>query len=55
MGELGKKRNPGILGWNKDKIGKQYAIVLQKCPHCWYQTRSKSVLSRHINQYHFDK
>lgn len=54
MPELHKKRDPGIKGWNKDKIGKEYEIVLHKCPHCWYETRSKSVLSQHINEQHWD-
>lgn len=24
------------------------------CPHCWRVVKSKSALTRHINEYHYD-
>jgi len=54
MAELGKKRNPGILGYDPAKAGKDRAVVQYHCPHCWFAHRNKSVLGRHIKQEHWD-
>lgn len=53
MPELGKKRDPGIKGWDPTKVGPQYKVVQHPCPYCWFAHRSKSVLTRHINEEHW--
>lgn len=53
MPELGKKRDPGIKGWSRENVGRP-PVQRHDCPHCWYSTRSKSVLTRHINEEHWD-
>lgn len=54
MPELGKKRDPGIKGWDKSKIGSRYKVQQHQCPHCWFAHRSKATLSAHINREHWE-
>lgn len=50
----GKKHDYGIVGYNPEKVGEEYKLVMYKCPHCWYESRNKSVLGRHIKKEHWD-
>lgn len=53
MGELGKKRNPGILSWDPTKARPMPAQV--KCPYCWFSHHMKNVVTRHINEEHWQE
>lgn len=52
MSELGKKRNPGILGYDPAKKGKDW--TMHQCPHCWFAHHMQSVVTKHINSEHWD-
>jgi hypothetical protein len=54
MGELKKKRNPGILGWNPEKVKKLPPMTQIHCPHCWFSHHMQNVITRHINEQHWD-
>lgn len=53
MPEMHKKRDPGIKGY--DPNSKKPPIKQLECPHCWFTHRSQSVLTKHINDEHWDK
>lgn len=53
MAEL-NKRNPGILGYDPAKIGADRSMKQIQCPHCWFAHHSKSIVTRHINDEHWD-
>lgn len=52
MGEY-RDRTPSILGYNPGKKGKPAGMV--ECPYCWFCARSNNILSRHINQEHWER
>lgn len=50
MGEY-RDKTPSVIGYDPSKKGKP--IVILECPHCWFATRAKNILSRHLNQFHW--
>lgn len=54
MPELGKKRDPGVKSWDPKKKKPSMKIQIE-CPYCWYAHHSKGVITKHINQQHWDE
>lgn len=52
MSELHKKRDPGIKGYDPTK--KRPSMAQLHCPHCWFAHHAKNVLTKHINEEHWD-
>jgi hypothetical protein len=55
MGELKKKRNPGILGWDPEKAKKKPPMTQINCPYCWFAHHVKGIVTRHINEEHWQE
>lgn len=50
---LKRKKDYGILGYDPTK--KRPAVKQLQCPHCWFAHHAKNVLTKHINDQHWDQ
>lgn len=48
----GKKHDYGIVSYNPKN--KKPPLVQIECPHCWFSHHHKSVVTKHINDEHWD-
>lgn len=47
------KGDKGILGYDPKKAGSTPKQL--QCQYCWYSTHAKNMLTKHINENHWDE